>query len=286
MINNLHKVLRLIDFDDNSGKFLYVQLVRRNKDLGQGHQRVIADFMIRSKADLLMKMPHIILLSEFFQARAYVDLCTRTLTHTSGVLLKKLANNIVDGNCGFLHPLLASAIATSKPDRKLFLIDLDKDPRSLSAIEDLEDEVIRCLDINLLGMAIINSDEDRDYLLGRFQTPNGIHLITKPFDKRILSEHFQNIDIKTDCMGTILYYPKSLGDNMGTFLWWENFSDFLGLDITVSVDEEMKYSYKITNHLSSVVNIDPLKATGSKFGTQTEAAEAAIEVILDELYKR
>lgn len=207
-INNYEKVLPLIDFEKTDNKFVFLQIIRRPKDHNYTTvtNRVMASYVIRCKEDLSRLMPEVIMLCEHYGARAYLDPGVKSYKEVSKNLLMRSAENLCHDN--FRNPLrmVCGIIGETKPERKVFLLDIDN--------PNQKESVLRWLDIYCLGIAIVKP-EDRTYLLAEIPTVHGVHLITTPFNKKEFSDEFPDVEVKVNAGGTLLYYPSSV-DTYGT----------------------------------------------------------------------
>lgn len=202
MLNNIRTIKSILTFDNNEVYQLMILARKKEQTHPENHQlaRIIRYYYVSSVEYLEKKLPTIITLCEAEKARAYIDIngrdinnIGREINYLSGLWLK-------DENHGGWKSIYDKAFA-SLPiigDKK-WIVDIDND-KEISE-KDVKLHIEGC---KPYGMSKI---------LHRIETPNGIHLITKPYDLHESavtnnSLHFK-IDVKK-CNPTLLYYPQSL----------------------------------------------------------------------------
>jgi len=199
MLNNIELIKPFIDFNEKDDKFLFCQIIRRPKDIKDksnhiSSHRVLRTYFIRSQKNLEEIMPEIILLCEFYQARAYINLTVRSFKKLQTELLMRLSTNINNNCvCNTLKLLnsIASTIKAEKGNAK-WVIDIDTTDKK--TIEDVKGWILKYY-------------EGNDYLYGTIPTLHGVHLITKPFNTQKFNSSFKDIEVKKNAGGTVLYIP-------------------------------------------------------------------------------
>lgn len=146
-------------------------------------------------------MPEIILLCEYYGARAYINLAAKDFDKLQKLMLVKLASDIHLDNVRNPRRCLNSAAGELKSRLPLWIVDIDD--------MSLKESVLKWLD------EYNNKDREipvKRYLYVRSEIPTvqGCHLITIPFNLKEFSEVFPDIDVHKNSMGTLLYYPNSL----------------------------------------------------------------------------
>lgn len=243
-INNYEKILPLITFGKANNLFMFLQIIRRPKDHNgdvTATNRVMASYTIRCQEDLKRLMPEIILLCEHYGARAYIEPGIKSYKEVSKNTLMRTAENLCHDN--YRNPLrfACGMIGETKPDQKVFLIDVD-------CKDDLL-PVYRWLDIYILGIGIAKP-EDRTYLLAEIPTVHGYHLITTPFNKKDFGDEFPHIEVKVNAGGTLLYYPDSLntkGTPEGSSIesWYKWIRQAYGIAINIIAHDGGEYTWEL-----------------------------------------
>lgn len=196
MINNFQQILPHLSFDE--GEFYFVLLIQRKKDqdVPANHQsaRTIKTYIITSKEQLLEKEQEIIGLCEYFNARAGIS--TNKFSHKKLAIpfIQKALELYKNGHYEFTY-LFDKVVGEAKETvvEKRWLIDLD-DKINLSKIQE-----------------ILTSCKPNKNEIDVFETTNGYHLLTNPFN----SEEFMKEVTKLKIDATIhktnyiaLYYPS------------------------------------------------------------------------------
>lgn len=203
-INNFNLIRGLLEFN-SPNDFYFVQIIRRNKENPglngkNNHSRCIKSYYINSFEKFDNYQEEIIKLCEMFNARAYIKLNYCDSKKIGLQMLKHLADCILSGNDNFAKRAYDSCCGRYSGDdksRKYWIIDLDGEEVQYAP------EIIN----------IINNKckPKGDKFVGTIPTKNGIHLITRPFDKQEFSLLGCNLpsyvggdDIKKEAL-TILY---------------------------------------------------------------------------------
>ena len=196
MINNVKIVSSLLEFPDED-TFYFLQILKRkkeHKDLGS-NSLCIKTYYIKSVDYLETKMPDIISLCDFHDARAYINLNRRSFEKTAFQLLRKITDQIMNKDfkaCKKAYESVCGIHADEK--NKKWIIDIDrKDGGS-------HGEWMRG------KLKEIMPNEGEDKVLAVIPTKNGYHLITKPFNvqEAKVTHAFLTEDIHKD-NPTVLY---------------------------------------------------------------------------------
>lgn len=211
MINNLELIIPYFFFNEAGHMFLHCQIVQRAKDHKgeEVEEGVIKTYFIRSKWHLKKVMPEIILLCEHYGARAYINVSPKNFGDLQKLMLKKLADDVCDGNIRNPRETLNSAAGKLKSKGTLWVVDIDD-----MSIKD----TVRDWLYNYYLEELREGPETRmpkEYfaekcITGTIPTVAGCHLIVKPFNLQKFSEEFPDIDVHKNSMGTLLYYPDSI----------------------------------------------------------------------------
>ena len=278
MIYNYAPIIQLIDFTKQDNKFIPLTVVRRAKDhpCFKVTNRVIQTYMIRCKEDLTRLMPEVVMLCEFYGARAYIDVRPRTNKDACSEMLMKMAQNTTSGNYGNLLSSAASALAKSKPMKKIYLIDIDD--------LNYKEAVLRWLDINQLGIAMV-SPEERTYLLADVKTVQGCHLLVTPFNRRAFVEEFPNVNVHANSVGTLLYYPDSLSPNKSNteLFWMTYYRDVYKIDLNITAHPEGYYTWEAIQ-MPLCTQLLETRSIDGYFPTYYEALKSAVHTIGKQLF--
>jgi hypothetical protein len=213
LINNFDLISSLFYFRKEQNMFFHCQIVKRAKDHKNEKVKegVISAFYITSADHLASLKDEIIQLCECFGARAYINVAGKTFWGLKILLLSKLAEDIK--NSGEMHPkkLLNSAAGELKPHDKRWVVDID----DITIKSKVEQKLIELYSVDLVKQEYPFTEATiktiRYYnIIAEVPTRYGIHLIVKPFNTKLFSEAFPNIDIHKNSMGTLLYYPSCL----------------------------------------------------------------------------
>lgn len=191
MINNIDFILPHFFFNETNDIFMHCQIVQRAKD-HKGErvkEGVIKTYFVRSREHLERIMPEIILLCEHYGARAYINVSAKYIGSLQKLLLRKLCDNICQDIVVNPMKTLNSAAGELTSKCPKWVIDIDNP-------EDKE-KVLKYLDSR--------------YYYGEVPTVQGCHIITMPFNLQKFREVFPDIDVHKNSMGTLLYYPDSIG---------------------------------------------------------------------------
>lgn len=214
MINNLQLILPYLHFNEGNYMFMYVYIVQRAKDLENkvGNRNCNKSYFIRSREHLESLMPEIILLCEHYGARAYIDLAVKDFNELQKLMLVKIACSIQQNF--ILNPeiLLNSTVKELKPKKQHYIVNID----DKSIKQQITDWIYYWfLEKYRKGP---NTLMPAEYFAERtikniIPTEDGLHLITDPFNIEEFKKVFPNINVYSNSIGTLLYYPKSLDRN-------------------------------------------------------------------------
>lgn len=184
MINNFEKLNKYLD-TLREDEFLFLQVIQRKKevkDLGSNN-RLIKAYFIDSKDKLERYKDEIIKLCEVFNARAYVHLSPRNNERLFSEMLLIMGDYAKSKNFKALSKTFNTACGKVNGSNKLWIIDIDdKDWDNLS---DIKNTILKIgLDCKI-----------ENVIDNIFETKNGFHLITKPFNPYLFKEKYPDIDI-------------------------------------------------------------------------------------------
>lgn len=201
MIDNFELIKPIFYFNEADNMFFHCQIVQRAKDHKPNKidEGVIKTYFIRSREHLDKVKDEIVLLCEHYGARAYINVSAKDFDAMQKLMLMKLARNVTENIVQNPRKILNSAAGELKSRSPEWIIDID----DLS----LKDSIIEWLDKENDNIDLRNG---RYLYVKEIPTIQGCHLITHPFNTKVFSETFPNIDVHKNSMGTLLYYPNSL----------------------------------------------------------------------------
>lgn len=205
LINNLELIAPLLP-KNNQKVFCHMQIVCRAKDHKNEKikEGVIKTYFIKDEGHLKKVMPEVILLCEHYGARAYINVSTKSFEKLQKLLLVKLASLVCEGNIQNPRRTLNSVAGTLTSKNPVWIIDID-DISTKDSILKWFDDYFK-IDFTLPFYNI----REEFYLTGIIPTKQGCHLLVKPFNLKVFSSNFPNVDVHKNSMGTLLYYPNSI----------------------------------------------------------------------------
>ena len=203
MTNNFNFILPMLDFSQE-GTFYYIQLMRRKKDNPDAKSvKVIKDMYVDNLEYLQEREESIIEMCDFFNARAYIRMNRRSYQDVSYQLNVDLAKSLQSNQYKHVSRLFSKACGrTHVEPNKIWVIDMD--------FEDFPD--MGSFERGVSGIkntitSLQSEITDKDYkILGDVPTPNGLHILTNPFNTKKFTERIPDVDIHKD-NPTILYTP-------------------------------------------------------------------------------
>lgn len=162
-INNLECVAPFIAEKFDGDTFHYTELLDRTKKSGNNKGRRIRTFYHRTRQDLYEQMPSIIELCDYTGARAYTRLAARSFKKVGQAFAKIVLEQAFSENWEGMRHGYSKACGTTRVN-KVWLFDVDY-------LEDDEETV------ELMA---------RPEFLGVIPSRKGRHIITSPFDIRLV----------------------------------------------------------------------------------------------------
>ena len=200
--DNFDKIAEILKFD-KPDDFYFLQIIQRKKDgcnvsdSSNNGYRTIKSYYISSVDDLMRRKEKIVELCQSNNARAYINLNRRNAKDVALVAAKTYIDLVRENRChqGFRVWDHCCGITRSNKAQKYWIVDVDtKNTKELHEAVKLIDS---CQSSNQHGL--FGEYDNVRYII---PTPNGIHLITTPFDPRELNGKYE---IKKD-NPTVLYY--------------------------------------------------------------------------------
>lgn len=199
MIDNLPLIKPLLHRDNND-EFYFIQVIARKKDIEwmEGNNRVIKDYYVYSTEYLDKVYPEIQKLCKLFKARAYIRLSRRNATDIAKDLIVLLGEAFKNNNFQHLKKLYSTAVGQSLWLDKLWILDIDFDKNNTNLPYDKPLRDLRKLLTYLLP--------EGEKIITTLSTPNGLHVICKPFNLLAFREldKYKDIDVHKN-NPTILY---------------------------------------------------------------------------------
>lgn len=196
-INNFNLINSLLEFESEDTFYFLQCIIRRkdNNDIGPDN-KVIKDYYIDKYKDLNYYKEEIIGICDYFNARAYIHLNSRSYKDVSFECLSILADRLQKGEYKSNRGIWSTACGRKHSDsNKKWIVDIDFVP------SDCEDNGLKILDVLY---TIKWCQPDGDKFIEQIPTKNGVHLITHPFNKKEFKDIYPCIDIHTN-NPTLLY---------------------------------------------------------------------------------
>lgn len=191
MVDNFSKIRQYLNFE-SSDDYYFIQVMIRSKDnhsIGPNN-RLIKSYAIRSVESFDKHKSEIIELCNTFGARAYIHFTKRSFKAVSLLMLKGLTDRIINDQTSEIKNIFDSASGSYKPKNNTWIVDIDD-----SNFEKVVD-IGTFIDENCkpIGQKVVTA----------IVTPNGYHLITKPFDVALFETRYSDISVHKN-NPTILY---------------------------------------------------------------------------------
>ena len=213
VINNLELIAPLLP-KDNQKVFCHMQIVCRAKD-HKGEkvkEGTIKTYFIKSEEQLRELMPEITLLCEHYGARAYINISPKSFEKLQKLMLIRLTSLVCEDNIQNPRKTLNSAAGALISKNPVWIVDVDNMEIKKSLLEWF-DKYFE-LDTTL---PFCNTRKEL-YLTGIIPTKQGCHLLIRPFNLKEFNSNFPDVDVHKNSMGTLLYYPNSLNQEMADMI--------------------------------------------------------------------
>ena len=199
LVNNFNLFKEIMEFN-NEDEFYFVQILIRGKDghteqgvNGNNKNRLIKYYTIRSVDELSRKEEEIKSICHALNARAYIHPTKRSFSEVADATLRITTDMYLSGkNVVGLKGAYSTACGKSfiSNDKK-FVIDIDKEDENLVDI------------VNFIEIWCDPKAEAK--FLYKVPTAHGVHIITKPFNTKLFSERYPDIDVHKN-NPTLLYF--------------------------------------------------------------------------------
>lgn len=209
IINNFNQIKELLTFP-NDDCFYHLQILKREKDCPE-HERVcnnnarcVKTYYIKNLEYLESKKAEIIGLCEMFNARAYINLNTKSFEKAALQLTKEMVNRIIFKQYEHAYRAYETVVGSKESNTgdKVWVIDVDT--KDIVILLKTITEINKCQSSKLPL-----SNGMRLNVITKIPTVNGWHIITHPFNTKQI-EPFQckyPFDIQRN-NPTLLYFNK------------------------------------------------------------------------------
>lgn len=206
MVNNINKIRGMLSFIDKDD-FYFLQVFKRRKDnpdLGRD-QIVLGSYYINSLEDFDTKIPQIVTLCDSENARAYLRINKRNYGKLSFHFLKRIVELMASNNYKAMRTAFDSIAGEfhSDPDKK-WIVDVDWNGADCSHM-GIKESLLFESKVQLF-LEKIQMEANREPLLEKIYTKNGMHFITRPFNLMTFRGEYPKIDVHKD-NPTLLYCP-------------------------------------------------------------------------------
>lgn len=203
MTDNFELIKPLLTFPSDD-IYYHLQILRRGKDHPElpAANKMIKAYFICSLEGLDAVEEEVKKLTEFFEARAYINLTPKSLYKTALLNMKYLTQRIYEGDVKKIWKAWNTCAGEIKGMESRFVVDVD-DCSSEDDLDEIEDF------IDTLGPRItINGEKDitPSHIIAEIPTVSGFHIITRPFDVQAFRNRYKDIDIHKN-NPTLLYKP-------------------------------------------------------------------------------
>jgi len=199
LVNNFNLFKEIMEFNSED-EFYFVQILIRGKDghteqgvNGNNKNRLIKYYTIRSVDELSRKEEEIKSICHALNARAYIHPTKRSFSEVADATLRVTTDMYLSGkNVVGLKGAYSTACGKSfiSNDKK-FVVDIDKEDENLVDI------------VNFIEIWCDPKAEAK--FLYKVPTAHGVHIITKPFNTKLFSERYPDIDVHKN-NPTLLYF--------------------------------------------------------------------------------
>lgn len=210
IIDNFDLIKSLMTFEKSDGLFLHVQILRRGKDHPElpAANKLIKSWLVRSAEHLDKIKEDVVFLCEHYKARAYVSCAPKSIEKLNLFIMRMLADSYYMGN--IINPcrVVDSACGELPGVERRWVVDIDtKDKDAVDLIK---------LEIDRVWVNAHPQDwgksRDGAWLLAEIPTPNGSHLLVRPFNLQEFKNRFPEVDVKKNGL-TPLYVPQCICEN-------------------------------------------------------------------------
>ena len=172
MVNNFNLISKFLTFESGDD-FYFLQILKRKKENPEqtSNSRTIKTYYIDSLEKFFKLEKEIQTLCELHNARAYINLNKRSYEKIAFHHLKKVTDCLLNKDFKSIKDAYNSVCGSfSNSTEKRWIIDVD------SSIEEA----------TLIAHEIQKQSSEDSNILGYIPTLNGFHIITKPFNTKLV----------------------------------------------------------------------------------------------------
>lgn len=209
IVDNFEQIKKLLTFGSED-EFYHLQILKRKKDCAEhekgrnNNARCIKTYYIKNIDYLESKKDEIIGLCEMFNARAYINLNTKSFEKASLQLVKAVVDRVIFKQFEHVYRAYETVVGGSEVNigEKKWIIDIDT--KDAKTIYDTVQEICKC-------QSSQEKDKNGFYknIYDYIPTVNGWHIITSSFNTKQI-EPFMALhpfDIQKN-NPTLLYFNK------------------------------------------------------------------------------
>ena len=201
IINNLELIKPFLKFESND-IYYHLQILKRKKDCLEhekarnNNARCLKTYYISSIEYLEEKFPEIQKLCKHHQARAYINLNSKSYIKTAFEMNIKVAKRMKNKQFEYIYRSYESAAGMSDVNvgNIRWIVDIDEkeiSPIMLSYIE------YHCAPFSNWTYNVDNDiDVFNSKILAKIPTKSGWHLITKPFNLQQFKQQYPDVDVQ------------------------------------------------------------------------------------------
>lgn len=210
IINNLELIKPFLKFESND-IYYHLQILKRRKDCLEhekarnNNSRCLKTYYISSIEYLEEKFPEIQKLCKHHQARAYINLNSKSYIKTAFEMNIKVAERMKNKQFEYIYRSYESAAGMSDVNvgNIRWIVDIDEkeiSPLMMSYIEH------HCAPFSNWTYDVDNDvDIFNSKILAKIPTKSGWHLITKPFNLQQFKQQYPDVDVQKN-NPTLLYF--------------------------------------------------------------------------------
>lgn len=202
-VDNFELIKSLFYFNEANDMFFHCQIVQRAKDHKPNKikEKSIASYFIRSREHLDSLKEQIVLLCNYYNARAYINISGKDFSGLQKLLLTKMCENVTENIIQDPKRVVNQLAGKLKSRISRWIVDID----DITIKDDIKEYLI-----DLYSKFNKKSKEDivsylADYIIKEIPTVHGCHLIVRPFNSLKFHDEFPDVDIHKNSMGTLLY---------------------------------------------------------------------------------
>ena len=193
MVDNFSQIRERLVFESDDDYYFIQILIRAKDDKSLGsNNKLIKTYTIKSKEHLDKYEVEIKNICDSFKARAYIHLTKRSFKKVALLMMKELCDRITNDQCPEIAKVFNTASGNYNDSKtKTWVVDIDE-KNNMRFVND----VIRYIDDKCAPVG--------NKFVTIIPTPNGYHIITKPFNVDQFKMQYPMIDVHKN-NPTILY---------------------------------------------------------------------------------